>query len=176
MKKKWLPALLVVALGAGLYGGQVLATPSSGQSTTTYAKSLFDPVKLRGFALLPDTNEKGKFHRPNFWSARIRTHGASDLYVVDNKFTPGGTSGWHSHSGPSLIFVVSGTITNYRADDPTCTGQSYSAGSGFTDPGGTDVHMLRNEGSVPAETIAVQFLPTGADRKIDKPDPGTCHF
>jgi len=29
---------------------------------------------------------------------------------------------------------------------------------------------------VQAETIAVQFLPQGADRKIDKPDPLNCHF
>ena len=36
---------------------------------------------------------------------------------------------------------------------------------------GPDVHMLRNNGTVQAETIAVQFLPKGADRKIEEPDP-----
>ena len=36
--------------------------------------------------------------------------------------------------------------------------------------------MLRNNGTVQAETIAVQFLPKGADRKIDEPDPLNCHF
>ena len=75
-----------------------------------------------------------------------------------------------------MIFVVCGTVTNYEGDDPTCTGQAASAGSGFTDAGGSDVHMLRDEGSVPAETIAVQFLPTDADRRTDKPDPGQLHF
>ena len=174
-KNKWLLVMLVAVLGTGLFAGHVLATGSSGQTTTTYAKSLFDPVKLRGFQLLPNDSDKGQRHHiPKFWSALIRTHDASDIYVVDNKFAPGGTTGWHSHPGPSLIFVVSGTITNYLAKDPTCTGHPYSAGSGFTDPGGKSIHMLRNEGSVPAETIAVQFLPTGADRRIDEPDPGTC--
>ena len=48
--------------------------------------------------------------------------------------------------GSSVILVVAGTVTNYIGDDPTCTGHAYSAGSGFTDPGGTDVHMLRNRG------------------------------
>ena len=67
-------------------------------------------------------------------------------------------------------------MTNYHGDDPTCTGQSYSAGSGFVDAGGDDVHILRNEGTVPAETVAVQLLPQGATRKIDKPDPGNCPF
>jgi quercetin dioxygenase-like cupin family protein len=174
MKRKWILALLVVVLGAGLYGGHVLATPGSGITTTIYAKSLFDPVKLNGFALLPDSQQTGKSHSPKHWSVRLKTHGLTDAYVVDNKIAPGGTTGWHSHPGPSMIFVVAGTVTNYEGDDPTCTGHAYSAGSGFTDAGGSDVHMLRNEGSVPAETIAVQFLPTGADRRIDKPDPGNC--
>jgi quercetin dioxygenase-like cupin family protein len=175
MKRKWTLALLVVVVGAALYGGHVLATPSSGLTTTIYAKSLFDPVNLKGFALLPNTDQqKGRFHWPKYWRARIKTHGLSDVYVVDNKIAPGGTTGWHSHPGPSMIFVVAGTVTNYMGDDPTCTGESYSAGSGFTDPGGTDVHMLRNDGSVPAETIAVQFLPTGAVRRTDMPDPGNC--
>ncbi|HUK94049.1 MAG TPA: hypothetical protein VLU96_08815, partial [Gaiellaceae bacterium] len=93
MKRKWLIAFLVAVLGAGLYVGHVLATAASGQTTTTYAKSLFDPVKLRGFQLLPETGtQKNRSHEPKFWSARIRTHNASDLYVVDNKFAPGGTT------------------------------------------------------------------------------------
>jgi hypothetical protein len=36
--------------------------------------------------------------------------------------------------------------------------------------------MLRNEGSVEAETVAVQILPAGAPRRIDAPDPGHCGF
>ena len=173
--KKWVVVALVAVLGAGLYVGHVLATPGSGLTTTIYAKSLFDPVKLKGFAQLPDMQQR-KFHWGNFWKARIKTHGLSDIYVVDNKLTPGGTTGWHSHPGPSLVFVVAGTVTNYVGSDPRCKGKSYSAGSGFTDPGGDSVHMLRNEGTVTAETIAVQFLPTGADRRIDMAEPGNCHI
>ena len=95
----------------------------------------------------------------------LRTHGLTDGYVVDNTFGPGDTSGWHSHPGPSIIFVVHGTVTNYDSDVPNCAGQVYAAGSSFTDPGGRDVHMLKNEGTQLAETIAVQFLPAGAARK-----------
>lgn len=176
MKRKSLLVLLVVALGAGLYGGHVLATPSSGLTSTNYAKSLFNPVKLKGFKLLDSgSQEKGKWHWPKYWSVRLRTHGLTDAYVVDNKIAPGGTTGWHSHPGPSLIFVVAGTVTDYSTSVANCAAESFSAGSGFTDPGGSDVHMLRNEGSVTAETIAVQFLPTGADRKIDEPEPANCH-
>ena len=106
---------------------------------------------------------------PEHWNAQLKTHGQSDVYVVDNKFAPGGTSGWHSHPGPSLILVVAGTVTNYPGDDPSCTPQVYTKGDGFIDPGSGDAHMLRNETSAPAETIAVQLLPKAAVRRIDVP-------
>ena len=122
MKKKLLLTMLVAVMGAGLYVGHVLATPSAGLTTTIYAKSLFDPVKLKGFALLPKTDQqKGNSALAQVWGVRMRTHGLTDAYVVDNKIAPGRTTGWHSHPGPSMIFVVAGTVTNYEGDYPTCT-------------------------------------------------------
>jgi quercetin dioxygenase-like cupin family protein len=165
MKSKWVCALLVAVLATGVYAGNVLATPSSGVTTSILAKSRFEDFDVNAHTI-----------PARLWRARIKTHGLSDVYVVDNKIAQGGTTGWHSHPGPSLILVVAGTVTNYTGDDRTCTGRAYRAGSGFIDPGGNDVHMLRNEGSVQAETIAVQLLPKDADRKIDKPDPGNCQF
>lgn len=165
--KKALWVLAAVVAGLGAYAANVLATPSVGQSTTTLGKALAaDPVDLSGHAKQPEGG----------WRARLHTHGFSDFYVIDNKFDVGGTSGWHSHPGPSLIFVVAGQITNYLGNDPSCTPHVYSAGQSFADKGGADVHMLRNTGTVQAETIAVQFLPKGADRKIEEPDPLNCHF
>jgi quercetin dioxygenase-like cupin family protein len=155
-----------VLVGAALVGVPARATPSSGVTTTILAKSLFDEIKVNAHT-----------HTPDLWKAQIKTHGQSDVYAVDNKFAPGGTSGWHSHPGPSLILVVAGTVTNYEGDDPSCTPHVYSAGAGFVDPGSGDVHLLRNETSAPAETIAVQLLPTGAERRIDvTPAPGNCPF
>ena len=85
---------------------------------------------------------------------------------MSNRIAPGGHTGWHTHPGPSLITVKSGRIWAYDGDDPTCTPTVYEAGQGFVDPGGGDVHILRNEGSVEAETIATQLLGRGraADR------------
>jgi quercetin dioxygenase-like cupin family protein len=164
MKSKWLWALLVGVLGAGVYAGNVLATPTSGVTSTVIGPALFNGFSVHAHSA------------PARWRAEIETHGLSDVYVVDNKLAPGGTTGWHSHPGPSLILVTAGTVTNYMGHHPTCAGHSYSAGSGFIDPGGRDVHMLRNNGTQPAETIAVQLLPHGADRRIDEPEPGNCHF
>ena len=55
------------------------------------------------------------------------------------------------------------------ASPPDREGQVRPAGDG-------QVHILRNEGAVAAETIAVQFLPQGAVRRIDVPGPGNCSF
>jgi hypothetical protein len=168
MKLKWILALLAAVLGVGLYSTTVRATPSTA-TTTILGKSTFGDLDLKAHSV-----------PARLWRAKIRTHGSSDVYVVDNKFaaktatTPGGTTGWHGHPGPSLIEVVAGTVTNYEGDDPTCTPHVYTKGMGFVDAGGKDVHMLVNEGSVPAETIAVQLLPQDAVRRIDAPAPRNC--
>jgi quercetin dioxygenase-like cupin family protein len=161
---------VVASIGALVVAALIIvpaqATPSSGVTTTILAKSLFDEIHVRAHAQTADR-----------WKAQLKTHGQSDIYVVDNKFAPGGTTGWHSHPGPSLILVVSGTMTNYEGDDPSCTPHAYSAGDGFVDPGSGQVHLLRNETGAPAETIAVQLLPQGAERRIDVPAaPGNCPF
>jgi quercetin dioxygenase-like cupin family protein len=165
MKSKWIWALLVGVLGAAVYGGTVLATPSVGVSTTIYGQSTFGDIDLNAKTIPAD-----------IWQAKLKTKGASDVYVVDNKLAVGGTTGWHTHPGPSLILVVAGSVTNYTSDDPTCAGQVYNAGDGFIDPGQGEVHTLWNRGTVPAETIAVQLLPQGAVRKIDASAPGNCPF
>jgi quercetin dioxygenase-like cupin family protein len=164
MRSKWLWAVLLAVVGVAAYGGNVLATPGVG-STSTFVKSTFGEIDLNAHTLPGDT-----------WQARMKTQGLTDVYVVDNKIAVGGTTGWHSHPGPSLILVVAGAVTNYTGDDPTCTGHVYTAGEGFIDPGGADVHTLRNEGTVPAETMAVQLIPKDAPRKIDEDAPGNCSF
>jgi hypothetical protein len=182
MKSKLAGVLLAVVLGAGVYTAVVLATPSTGQGTTTLAKATVGALDLSAKWPITVVGDNGKTHDQGLWQAWLKTHGDSDLYVIDNKFqpatatTPLGTSGWHSHPGPSIIFVVAGTITNYLSDDPTCTPHVYTVGQSFVDAGGDDAHILRNEGTTVAETIAVQFLPRGEARKIDEPSPGNCSF
>ncbi len=141
-----------------------LATDAIGVTTTILA----GPVPFDNIGVRLMTND---------WKIRLQTNSATDFYVVDNVFDPNGNTGWHSHPGPSLITVVAGTITEYEGDDPMCTPHVYPAGTGFVDKGGDHhVHLLRNEGTIPAETIASQLIPAGALRRIDEPDPGYCPF
>jgi len=166
MKSKVFWVVVVLGLlGAAMYAGSVLATPSSGVSTTIYGQSSFSDIDVNAHSIPAD-----------IWQAKVKTKGQSDVYVVDNKLAVGGTTGWHTHPGPSLILVVQGSVTNYTSSDPTCAGQTYTAGQGFIDPGQGEVHTLLNEGSVVAETIAVQLLPKGAVRKTDEPVPDNCPF
>jgi quercetin dioxygenase-like cupin family protein len=94
---------------------------------------------------------------------------------VENRVAPGGHFGWHSHPGPSLVIVKSGTSTLYDGDDPTCTPQVYPAGSAYVDSG-DHTHIARNEGSTELVLIVVRVMPQGAAPRIDQPDPGNCSF
>jgi len=169
MTSKRLSAILLAALGAAAYVGSVLATPSIGFTSTTLAKAQLSELKIKGHST------------PDHWQVKLKTKGLSDMYVQSNVFAPGGgSSGWHTHPGPSLITVTAGTVTVYDGDDVSCTPHVYSATgtspNAFVDVGGGDVHLIRNEGTEEARTVVVQFIPTGAARRIDAPAPGNCPF
>ena len=93
------------------------------------------------------------------WLSFQKTKGASDLYVQSNLWIPGGSTGWHTHPGHSLIIVTEGTVTVYDGDDPACEAREYNVGMGFVDPGGSHVHLIRHEDAVDARTVAVQLIP-----------------
>ena len=145
-----------------------LATPPSPEVITT-------PIGMGRFTNI-DTNVKTDIDPGpaiEFWRARIKTKRSSDLYVLENTIPPGKTFGWHSHPGPSLVIVKSGTATFYLAADPTCTPHVVPAGSGFVDQG-HDVHVVRNQGSTDLVTVVVSLVPAGFARRIDEPSPGNC--
>jgi len=151
-----------VFLGVGAYGGSVLATPGEGVGSTQLAQGSLDPIRIR--------SEVGN------WGIEIKTKGQSSVTVVENTVVPGGHFGWHSHPGPSIVVVKSGTATFYRGDDPTCTPTTYETGQAFADPVGGLVHIVRNEGTEPLVVVVTRFLPPGAPSRIDEPRPGNCSF
>jgi len=109
------------------------------------------------------------------WHAEVKATPNLDLAVQRIVFQPGGQSGWHRHPGPVFIEVVSGTMTFYMSDDPTCAPMVRTAGQGYLDVG-EHAHIARNESGAPAENIVVYLAPQGAALRIDAPDPGTCPF
>lgn len=100
---------------------------------------------------------------------------SADVIVQNVTIAPGAQTGWHSHHGPVIVVVATGTMTLYQADDATCTAETYTVGEAFVDPGQGNVHNARNEGSVGVQLLATYFdVPAGAGPGIPGANPGTC--
>ena len=175
----WVTLLSAAILGTVLcQAGRVSATPANSGFTSTPltpAPGRFGPIDV--FNHFSPSNATGREHGHNTWLSFQKTKGDSDLYVQSNVWQPGGSTGWHTHLGHSLIIVTAGTITAYEGDDPDCKPHSYTAGMGFVDPGDGHVHIVRNESATDvAQAVAVQLIPSGQPRRVDVADPGNCHF
>ena len=104
----------------------------------------------------------------------VESKSAACLTVAHLTFAPGGTTGWHVHPGPVLVIVTTGSVTKYPADD--CTAHTYTAGQAFVENGPADQNMVRNDGSVPAETIMTFITAPGASiRDHAPPHPAATH-
>ena len=99
-----------------------------------------------------------------------------DIVMRELTIPAGGNSGWHSHPGVTYVILTQGTLTNYHANDPTCTGTVINAGESYIEPPG-DVHNVRNEGTTTA-VLFVTFLdvPVGGAFRTDAPRPAQCPF
>ena len=161
--KKILILPLLIAL-AFVVVPSALATPGCGITIEDLAVGLFPSGSLDLMC---------KDHQLN-WSLKTKVKGDTDVYVTRYTFVPGGHTGWHTHPGPSLVTVISGELTVYEGDDPTCTPTIYGAGETFTDVGCGDVHLVRNEGTETAMDVAVQIVPAGAPRRIEADQPANC--
>ena len=65
--------------------------------------------------------------------------------------------------------VKSGTATLFDGDDPTCATRTVKTNGWFTDPGGSHVHLVRNDGIVDLVLAAFQVVPADATRRQDIP-------
>ena len=176
-KSVWLLlAVLGIALTA-FYARSILATAANaGFKATTIATGTFDEIDV--FNQFPQKDLPAGSD-DKVWLSLQKTKGKSDLYVQSNTWQPGGSTGWHTHPGHSLIIVTSGTLTEYHDD---CTTHVYTFVPGqpaptLVDPGRDHVHIIRNEGTGPASTIAVQLVPydpAKQNRRIDAPAPDGC--
>jgi hypothetical protein len=141
-------------------------TMGTGSSSTPLGRATFSD---------PDDENINVKRKTGDWQVDIKAKPAFDIAVQTIVFQPGGQSGWHSHPGPVFIQVVSGTMTFYESDDPTCTPIVRTAGQGYLDKG-EHAHIARNETSLPAKNLVTYFAPPGAALKIDEPNPGNCPF
>jgi len=118
--------------------------------------------------------------KSDVWLSWQKTKGNSDLYIQNNTWQVGATTGWHSHPGHSLIIITSGIVTDYESGHGRrCTAKVFDATlkpQTLVDAGGDHVHQIVNTGGTVATGYAVQLIPAGAVRRIDADEPANCPF
>ena len=148
----------LVALGVGLIGN-ALATTASGFTVETARGPLVDRPLDVNWNFAPGNKVK------------LQTQGVVEVAAQRIVIAPGGTLGWHSHPGPTVVTIQSGTMSFYHAEDCTME-MEYEAGDSFSNLP-DEIHMARNESSVtPLVVYASYFVPAGAALRIDQPSPG----
>ena len=150
MRRSWLFALVLVLVGAAVYGGTALATPPSGLTNVPLARGT------------------------NVSHGTIPLQFGADVVMAQITVAPGGSSGWHSHLGGAIIIVKQGSLTVYSARGSRCETTTYSAGQAFIERPG-EVDDVLNPSTTPY-VLLVTFprVPQGESARTDEPDPGTC--
>lgn len=163
ISKQVLRAAMVVTL-AGAVAGVAVATPPSGVlSGTVVARGSFqDPVDI-------------KFKVDGGSKEVIHVKGAGETVMQEIVLAPNGSTGWHSHPGPVVVVIKSGTMTFY---DDTCVVRTYTAGEAFVDSGQGHVHIAKNLDQTQNLTLWATYfdVPAGGAFRINANDPGTCSF
>jgi quercetin dioxygenase-like cupin family protein len=162
MKRRTALPLAMAAVIAVTSTAFVLATPGSGVTGTLLQRATTN-------ARIALKTKPGALH---------------DVVVQHVAVQPGGFSGWHSHPGPKLGAVKSGTVAYYTVTErrgrrhdhggeggtPHCTVQFFSAGDAFYVPA-NEVHNIRNEGAVTYEDYSTFVIPTSLPVRNDEPAP-----
>ena len=151
-------AAAVAFAASALIAAPATATPASQFVGTVQWEARFGDVEVNPMA--------------DGWHLKLKLKGDTDLVVTKIAIGAGGTSGWHTHPGSSLVKVTAGTVTLY--DAALCTGQQLGVGGTFVDEGGGHLHLVRNETGIAAEVSVVQIMPAGVPRRMDAPRPNNC--
>lgn len=131
--------LIAGAIGVALVGGTF--APSSADETAP-------PRPIEVELLTPRSSFTDDVHI----KVRLKLDGRStDVVDVPDPSTtvvakitvpPGARFPWHTHRGPVLVNVATGTLTYVGAND--CVERAYVAGTAFVDPGKGNVHTAFN--------------------------------
>jgi quercetin dioxygenase-like cupin family protein len=103
-----------------------------------------------------------------------RTVDGTDYVFREITIAPGGSTGWHWHTGRLYGVIKAGTLTHNMAD---CSVDGvYPTGADIFEPSGADhVHIGRNLGDTPLVLQVLYILPAGSALSEDAADPG-CGF
>ena len=159
MLRRTILAVIVLAVLLTAAVGTTLGTPASLISAETARGPLVDrPLAVN-------------WHFAAGSKIKLQSQGPMEQAVQRIVALPGATFGWHSHPGPTIVTVLSGTLSFYHAED--CDHPiNYTAGQSFSNLP-DEIHLARNEGTVDLVVYATYFVPVGTGPLlIDQPSPG----
>ncbi|MFG2030001.1 cupin domain-containing protein [Streptomyces sp. NPDC048825] len=100
---------------------------------------------------------------------KVKAKGRTDVIVRSITIAPGGSTGWHYHSGQLIAVVKSGTLTRTLQD---CSVEVTPTGTSFIEPAGArHVHIGRNLGTEPVELYVTYLVPEGSPLSVDADAP-----
>jgi hypothetical protein len=150
----WMAGLLVLLISFG-YTAITWAGPPQGVTATLIGRATYGKFKVKTQPPESEDDSDG----PITLNFVAQAKPGMDMVVRTFDYTPGSTTGWHTHPGPVFINVVSGTVTFYELDDPTCTPKVVTAGQGYVDTG--HGHIGRNESGSPAKDVTISIVAVG---------------
>ena len=154
-KRRIILTAATIALGIGATATYALLPPMN-----------IDPASIPAPGTLAGATSLDVQSVSSFTRAINQTHGTNAV-LQHLRFTPGQSTGWHTHPGPNIVMVVQGSLT---VIDEHCVETQYGPGQGLAT--GLDVHegIAGPEG---ADFYSVYFLPENADvLRVDAAPPG----
>jgi quercetin dioxygenase-like cupin family protein len=183
--------LVVAAIGAAIVFGaaRAWATPGSGVTGPIVARGPATQDVMLAIARTVTVSRTVKVRvgkRSVTRRVRVQVPGVQRLMACGSAgpceiafqhltMQAGGTTGWHTHPGPTFVAVAQGEGTLYHGVSG-CPAQKYGPGTAFFQPS-TDVHTFRNEGTTPLVFYAFYMLPEGTPNtaiRTDQPQPASC--
>jgi len=144
-KRRTALAAVVIALGIG--------------TTAMYAllpSTNIDPASIPAPGTLAGATPVYVQSVDAFTRAINQAHGTNTV-LQHLRFTPGQSTGWHTHPGPNIVMIVKGSFTLI---DEHCIETQYGPGQGFAT--GLNVHEAI-AGPEGADFYSLYFLPSDAD-------------
>jgi quercetin dioxygenase-like cupin family protein len=181
---------LVYAALAIFAGGTASATPGRGFTSTVIARGTFTQNYTFGIPTVANVKRTVRIKtKSGVVTKTVKFKVGSVLRAItcdptnpcDTAFQqatipPGGSSGWHTHPGATFVAVGQGEGTIYRVVGAGCPSEKIGVGTGFAQMP-TELHVVRNEGSVPFVVYTLYVLPRGTPNtgiRIDQPQPAAC--
>ena len=161
----------------GLILGTTLLMLAAGAAINVIPSAAVDPPPpiaaepLTPRSVFPDeVDMKIKLKHPGGGTMVVNVGDPSRTVDVRYTVQPGAHFPWHSHYGPVIVNIMSGSLTYVPAG--TCVEKTYSAGESFVDAGHGHIHSAYNPGTQPTVFIATFFEAPETGALLIPADPG----